>query len=87
MSRDNSPIVPSVPLTAALIWRHEPQTDAPDCQIYHAFTPSWFRQYMNLDYSIRWHTDSRYRRESIAEMRRTVNNVIPELHLGGARGR
>ena len=53
-------------------------------RVEFGFTPKWFRQHCAIDLSERWHLDPRYRRASVLEMCRILNQRVPALALGGA---
>ena len=78
-------LAPHIPFSCSLVFQHE-LADSPPCQIHPGFTPTWFRQYMALDYREPWHTDPELRRRSFVAMGRVLNAQFPELRLGGEPG-
>lgn len=75
-------LTPYIPCSCSLVFQEEADSGSP-CRIHPGFTPTWFRQHMDLDYGIDWHTDPLTRRQSFVEMARVLNKVFPGLALGG----
>jgi hypothetical protein len=71
-------IAPAAPATRAPC----DGTESP-LRIEFGFTPQWYRQTLDIDFSERWHLDPFYRRETILAMRRELNRRFPALGLGG----
>lgn len=76
-------LVPYIPFSCSLVRRPLEDGDVPDLRVHAGFTPAWFRQHMDLDYGIEWHTDHLLRVRSFKEMGRVLNRIFPELRLGG----
>lgn len=53
-------------------------------RVEFGFTPKWYRETLDIDFSERWHEDPRYRAGTVLAMRRELNRRFPELGLGGA---
>ncbi|MBN2295119.1 MAG: hypothetical protein JXM70_22005 [Pirellulales bacterium] len=47
------------------------------------FTPSWYRQTLDIDFSRRWHTDVEYRKETVSAMRAELRRRFPGTSIGG----
>ena len=55
-----------------------------DLRVEYGFTPLWYRENCDVDFSERWHLDPIYRGETLVRMRRELNRRFPSLQLGGA---
>ncbi len=75
---------PNTPDSCPLLWEKADEQVQPELRIMHGFTPAWFRKNMGLDYSEPWHTDPEKRRESLIQMKKTLNQHFPTLGLGGS---
>ncbi len=66
-----------------------PATRAPcdgtesDMRIEFGFTPRWYREACEIDFSEPWHLDPMARRASVVRMRKELNRRFPSLQLGG----
>jgi len=76
-------IRPNTPDSCPLLWEKADEVQQPKMRIMHGFTPQWFRKRMGLDYKEPWHTDVELRRNSLIEMKHTLNQTFPSLRLGG----
>ncbi|MCP4642244.1 MAG: hypothetical protein GY851_17500 [bacterium] len=54
-----------------------------DMRVEFGFTPKWYRERLDIDFGERWHLDPAYRWETVAAMRRELNERFPGLSLGG----
>lgn len=50
-----------------------------DFRISLGFTPGWFHDRLGIDFSERWHQDPVYRYETMAEMKKFLHALFPEL--------
>lgn len=55
-----------------------------DLRVEYGFTPMWYRENCDVDFSERWHLDPLYRGETLVRMRQELNRRFPALELGGA---
>jgi hypothetical protein len=76
-------IVPYIPFSCALLQKVVPADSSKGIIIDYGFTPAWFADRCDVDFGRRWHTDSRYRRDSFVLMANVLNNDFPGLGLGG----
>ncbi|MHC4520045.1 MAG: uroporphyrinogen decarboxylase family protein [Planctomycetota bacterium] len=74
-------IAPGAPATRRLAEGNEPFL-RPEV----GFTPQWYREALGIDFGQRWHSDVRYRRETILAMRHELRRRFPGAHIGGADG-
>ena len=67
-----------IPISAPA--RREPAdgTESP-LRVSLGFTPQWFHQRCGVDFSRRWHTDPRYRHETLLVMKRELHRAFPEV--------
>lgn len=54
-----------------------------DLRVEYGFTPMWYREHCDVDFSERWHLEPPYRRETLVRMRQELNRRFPALQLGG----
>lgn len=47
------------------------------------FTPKWFRSSLGIDFGRRWHTDPKYRRETVIAMREELRRRFGGTSIGG----
>ncbi|MCU0917048.1 MAG: hypothetical protein MUC88_21170 [Planctomycetes bacterium] len=47
------------------------------------FTPRWYREALGIDFGRRWHTDVRYRRQTLRAMRHELRRRFPGTRIGG----
>lgn len=47
------------------------------------FTPNWYRQALDIDFGLRWHSDPAYRRETVLAMRAELRRRFPGTRIGG----
>ena len=50
-------------------------------RVEYGFTPRWFRERCNVDFSERWHLDPHYRAEGLGRMRTLLRSTFPDLTL------
>ncbi len=72
-------IAPSAPAT-----RTPCDGSESDLRVEYGFTPLWYRENCDVDFSERWHLDPVYRGETLVRMRQELNRRFPALQLGGA---
>lgn len=72
-------IAPGAPAT-----RRPATGDEPFLRPEIGFTPAWYRQHANLDFSERFHNDPAYRRDAVVTMRGVLRERFPGTHIGGA---
>ncbi len=77
MNQLSSYIAPAAPAT-----RRPVDGELPYLRPEIGFTPAWYRQYLDIDFGERWHTDPVYRKESVLDMRRILNQRFPDTHFG-----
>ena len=60
--------------------RREPAdgTESP-LRVSLGFTPQWFHQRCGVDFSRRWHTDPRYRHETLLVMKQELSRAFPQV--------
>jgi len=46
------------------------------------FTPKWFREPLGIDFGEKWHTDPKYRRETVIAMREELRKRFPGTKIG-----
>jgi len=71
-------IAPGAPAT-----RRPAQGDEPFLRPEIGFTPRWYREALGIDFSRRWHTDVRHRRDTVLAMRRELRRRFPGTCIGG----
>jgi hypothetical protein len=71
-------VAPAAPAT-----RRRATGDEPFLRPEIGFTPSWYRQHLDLDFGRRWHTDPAYRRETLLAMRGELRRSFPGTAIGG----
>jgi len=74
-------IAPSAPATRRLAQGNEPFF-RPEV----GFTPRWYHEALGIDFGLRWHSDVRYRRETVLAMRGELRRRFPGTRIGGADG-
>lgn len=72
-------IAPSAPAT-----RRPAKGDEAFLRPEIGFTPKWYRQYVDVDFGERWHTDPVYRRETVLNMYRVLRERFAGTQIGGA---
>jgi len=70
-------IAPAAPAT-----RRSATGDEPSMRPEVGFTPSWYRQHLDVDFGRRWHTDPAYRHEKLVAMRRLLDERFPDVSIG-----
>ena len=53
----------------------------PPLRVEYGFTPRWFRERCQVDFSEHWHLDPEYRAEGLDRMRRLLRRTFPDLAL------
>ena len=71
-------IAPAAPAT-----RRPARGDEPFVRPEIGFTPSWYRESLDVEYGERWHTDVAYRRGTILLMRDELKRRFPGTRIGG----
>lgn len=46
------------------------------------FTPKWFHNALNIDFGEKWHTDLKYRKQSVLQMREEIEQRFPGSKIG-----
>jgi hypothetical protein len=72
-------IAPAAPAT-----RRPATGDEPFLRPEIGFTPAWYRQYLEIDFGERFHTDLKYRREAVVAMRELLRNKFAGRQIGCA---
>jgi len=70
-------IAPGAPAT-----RREAEGKEPSLRLELGFTPRWYRQYLDIDFGRRYHTDPAYRRLAIIAMRDLLAKRFPGSQIG-----
>ncbi|HDP34701.1 MAG TPA: hypothetical protein ENN29_06270 [Candidatus Hydrogenedentes bacterium] len=52
-------------------------------RVEFGFTPRWYRQRLDIDFSERWHADPVYRAKTVTQMRRELRKQFPDIPIGG----
>ena len=47
------------------------------------FTPTWYRQHLDINFGERFHTDPAYRRDCVVKMRAELKRRFPRTQIGG----
>ena len=71
-------IAPGAPAT-----RHPCDGTESALRIELGFTPRWYRQYLDIDFSRRWHEDVLYRAACVEKMRCELRKRFPDIPIGG----
>jgi len=71
-------IAPAAPAT-----RRRAIGDEPFLRPEIGFTPAWYRGRLGIDFGERWHTEPRYRRETVLAMRQELRRLFPGTSIGG----
>jgi hypothetical protein len=71
-------IAPGAPAT-----RHPCDGTESALRIEFGFTPRWYRQHLDIDFSRRWHEDVLYRATSVEKMRCELRKHFPDIPIGG----
>lgn len=71
-------IAPAAPAT-----RRPADGSEPSLRPEIGFTPTWYRETLDIDFGERWHTDVDYRRESVIAMRAELRRRFPGTAIGG----
>src|SRR5574340_1034184 len=71
-------IAPGAPAT-----RRPAPGDEPFLRPEVGFTPRWYREALGIDFGRRWHTEVRYRRETVLAMRHELRRRFPGTRIGG----
>lgn len=71
-------IAPAAPAT-----RRPARGDEPFLRPEIGFTPNWYRTAIGIDFGARWHTEPRYRRRTLLEMRKELRRRFPGTGIGG----
>lgn len=70
-------IAPSAPAT-----RRRAEGNEPLVRLELGFTPRWYRQHLDIDFGLPYHTDPAYRLEAVEAMRALLANRFPGTHIG-----
>jgi len=70
-------IAPSAPAT-----RRPADGTEPRVRPEIGFTPAWYRQHLDIDFGRRWHTDPRYRYDTVVAMRDELSRRFPNTSIG-----
>ena len=71
-------IAPGAPAT-----RHPCDGTESALRIEFGFTPRWYRQHLDIDFSERWHEDVLYRAATVEQMRCELRKRFPGIPVGG----
>jgi hypothetical protein len=71
-------IAPGAPAT-----RHPCNGTESALRIEFGFTPRWYRQHLDIDFSRRWHEDVLYRAACVEKMRCELQKRFPDIPIGG----
>jgi len=80
-------IIPYIPFSCALLQKQAPSEPETRIKIDYGFTPEWFADRIEVDFSESWHTDPYYRFETFVAMAKLLNEIFPDLNLGGELSR
>ncbi len=75
-------IAPAAPAT-----RRPAEGSEPFLRPEIGFTPTWYRQHLNVSFGKRFHCDPGYRRECVIKMRAELNRRFPGTKIGGVHRR
>lgn len=71
-------IAPAAPAT-----RRRAEGNEAALRLEIGFTPKWYRQHLDIDFGLRWHSNPEYRLQTVIAMRRELKKRFPETNIGG----